>query len=140
MAYGDYVALVRCRVEPADTDPAQGLRYVPLSEFGLWQHLMELGHGRRVVVESVSVWIPEALAAQWGGALEDDDLTPVFRVCFEQPGPLGVAVASERFFAAETFQEAREAMLGHLSGVTGLNAEPGYFVRSQAACPSARVA
>lgn len=138
---GGPVPLVRCHLSGPQGGPPS-LRYVPLAEFGLWQHLMETRHRRRVRVESVSLWISED-PFRWSWGFEAEDLEPVLRVRLEIPGPLGKPVPIERFFPAETYPEAQEALLSHFgrSAPPGLLATPGYFVLSRpqsavaVACP-----
>ena len=119
--------MVRCRLDGSQEFGA--LRYVPLAEFGLWQYLMENKHGRQVAVEQVSVWVPEA-ASEWNSGFEADELEPVLRVRFERPGPHGLGVPVERYFPAESYPEAQEALLQHFAGmaVSPLEATPGYFI------------
>ena len=126
---GGPVPLVRCHLS-APPEKLATLRYVPLAEFGLWKHLMETRHRRRVRVESVSLWISED-PFRWSSGFEPDDLEPVLRVRLEIPGPLGKPVPIERFFPAETYPEARAALLSHFGRASGsprLLATPGYFV------------
>ena len=129
MTQGESVSMVRCRLDGETDVPERTLRYVPLSEFGLWQHLMESRHHRRVTVEQVSVWVAEE-AARWNSGYLAEDLQPVLRLRFEKPGPLGVSIPVERFFPAETYPEAQEALLGHSenAGCRRVSATPGYFV------------
>lgn len=123
------IPIVRCRLTGHDEGAPTSLRYVPLSEFGLWKHLMETRHDRGVRVEAVSVWIAED-AALWNSGFAPEDLEPVLRVQMDVPGPQGVAIPVERFFPAETYPQAQEALLGHYtpSGPRRLVATPGYFV------------
>jgi hypothetical protein len=90
---------------------------------------MENKHGRLVAVEQVSIWVPED-ASQWNSGFEADELEPVLRVRFERPGPHGLGVPVERYFPAESYPEAQEALLHHYTGVpvSRLEATPGYFV------------
>lgn len=127
MRLPDRVPMVRCRLDGAKDFAA--LRYVPLAEFGLWQYLMENKHGRRVMVEQVSVWVPEE-AAVWNSGFEADELEPVLRVRFERPGPHGLMVPVERYFPAETYPEAQEALLHHFDDVpvARIEATAGYFM------------
>lgn len=127
MRVGDRVPMVRCRLDGAPELAA--VRYVPLADFGLWQYLMEHKHQRRVAVEQVSIWVPED-PSQWNSGFEADDLEPVLRVRFERSGEHGLAVPVERFFPAETYPEAQEALLHHFEGqpLSPLQATPGYFV------------
>ena len=46
----------------------------------------------------------------------------------ELPGPNGVPVPIERFFPAETYPEAQEALLSHYENPERVVAIPGYFV------------
>ncbi len=123
------VPLVRCRLDD-DTGAADAQRYVPLSEFDLWRHLMESRHGRLVTIEQVSVWLPED-PGLWSTGLLPDELEPVVRLRLHWPGPYEVATPVERFFPAETFPRARAALLSHLPPGARLD-EPqitaGYFV------------
>ena len=134
MSVPDRVPMVRCRLDGSEEFAA--LRYVPLAEFGLWQYLMENKHGRQVAVEQVSVWVPED-ASQWNSGFEVDELEPVLRVRFERPGPHGLGVPVERFFPAESYPEAQEALLHHFAGikVSALEATPGYFIPVRSARP-----
>jgi hypothetical protein len=131
----DPIPLVRCRLSGPDEGEPSGLRYIPLAEFGLWRYLMESRHGRRVTVEAVSIWVSEE-AARWNSGFAAEDLEPVLRVRFEMPGPFGVSVPMERFFPAETYPVAQEALLSHFGSdlrPRGLAATPGYFVPPAAA-------
>jgi hypothetical protein len=53
---------------------------------------------------------------------------------FEKAGPGGVRVPVERFFPAETFPEAKAALLSHFDARCRwtLDARPGYFVAGAA--------
>jgi hypothetical protein len=90
---------------------------------------METRHRRRVLVESVSLWIAED-PYRFGAGFEAEELEPVLRVRLEIPGPLGKPVPIERFYAAESYPQAREALLSHFGGPAPrvLLATPGYFV------------
>lgn len=132
MAQPDVVVLVRCRLDGPEETTSFDLRYIPLSEFDLWRYLMESRHGRRVTIETVSIWIPDVAACgMW--VPPADVLEPVFRLSFERPGPHGALVPVERFFAAETYPRGREALLSHVAGLRRLQATPGYFVAEQSA-------
>ena len=123
--------MVRCRLDGDETPGS--VRYIPLGEFELWRHLMESKHGRSVAVERVSLWISER-AAGWNSGYAADDLEPVLRVQFERPGPSGIPVPVERFFPAETYPKAQEALLSHFEGVSlfrDVVATAGYFVPDQ---------
>jgi hypothetical protein len=93
---------------------------------------METRHVREVKVESVSIWIAED-AARWNSGFVPEDLEPVLRVRLELPGPHGVSVPVERYFPAETYPQAQEALLRHFEDLTcpkRVVAVPGYFVPS----------
>jgi hypothetical protein len=124
--------MVRCRLDGRPDSSA--LRYVPMAEFGLWRYLMENRHHREVSVDQVSVWIPED-SASWNSGFEDDELEPVLRIRFEKSGPNGLAVPVERYFPAETYPEAQEALLHHFEDVpmSRIEATPGYFVPQRTA-------
>ena len=123
----DQIALVRCRLD--GPDEALETRYVPLQEFELWRYMMENRHGRTVAVETVSVWIAER-AAWWNSGFSAEDAAPVLRLRFERRLPSGVAEPVERFFPAETYPTAQEALLSHFAGrgLRFLSATPGYFL------------
>ena len=123
----DGVPMVRCSLDGADDGSQLTLRYVPLAEFELWRFLMETKHGRRVQVDSVSMWVAES-AGRWDPALSVEDLVPVLRLRFERVGESGVPVPVERFFPAETYPEACAALLSHYGGPMRIRTTPGYFV------------
>jgi hypothetical protein len=127
MSSPEPVPLVRCRLMGRDETSVRALRYVPLAEFGLWKHLMETRHERQVSIESVSVWVAED-PARWNSGYAAEDLEPVLRVRLEMRGPGGVPVPVERFFPAETYPEAQEALLSHYEQPARVVATPGYFV------------
>jgi hypothetical protein len=123
------VPIVRCRLSGPEQKQVSNLRYVPLSEFGLWKHLMETRHQRQVLVEVVSIWVAEE-AANWNSGYAEEDLQPVLRVRLDVPGPNGVSIPIERYFPAETYPDAQEALLRHFEGPAAtarVVATPGYF-------------
>ena len=124
------VPMVRCRlVDDGEGGSPLDLRYVPAAEFELWRYYMETKHARAVAVEEVSVWVPEAPHV-WDEHMDADALEPVVRVHFEKPGIDGVMVPVERFFPAETFPQAKAALLAHYDPRCRwtLDSRPGYFV------------
>jgi hypothetical protein len=130
MSSSEPVPIVRCRLSGLDPAAASNTRYIPLAEFGLWKHLMETRHHRDVAVDIVSVWIAED-AARWNSGFAAEDLDPVLRVRLDVAGPNGVSIPVERYFPAETYPVAQEALLAHFEGVSHIDrvvATPGYFV------------
>ncbi len=128
MRMSDEVALVHCRLDGADDSANQ--RFVPLAEFELWRNLMELRHHRTVTVLEISAWVPEK-ALWWNSGFSAEELLPVLRLRFDRRTEDGLVVPMERFFAAETYPQAQEALLSHFSGretLTRVVAVPGYFV------------
>ena len=127
--WSEPVPIVRCRLSGSEVGETSNVRYVPLAEFGLWKHLMETRHGRTVSVEAVSVWVVED-AARWNSGYAAEDLEPVLRVRIDVTGPTGVCVPVERYFPAETYPVAQEALLSHFEGSERprIVATPGYFV------------
>ena len=123
------VPMVRCSLDGTADDPAVLVRFIPSSVFELWRYLMENRHGRKVRIEEVSIWLAEDVAL-WEETFEPEQLLPVLRVQVEWPGPAGVGVPVERFFPAETYPQAREALLGHYedSCRACVITTPGYFV------------
>jgi hypothetical protein len=129
MGSHEQIPMVRCRLD-GEVDEMACVRYVPLAEFELWQHLMKTRHLRTVTVEEISLWVAED-AAWWNSGYAADDLEAVVRVRFERSGPNEVPIPVERFFPAETYPQAQEALLSHFQGATpirALAATPGYFV------------
>jgi hypothetical protein len=129
MSPSERVPMVRCRLDGGDVGSYRTIRYVPLGEFGLWRYLMETRHGRSVSIEEVSFWVAED-AARWNSGFLAEDLEPVLRIRFERQGPQGWPLLVERYFPAETYPEAQEALLHHYErGVESrLRATAGYFV------------
>lgn len=126
------VPVVRCHLDGPEEDVAHTLRYVALAEFELWRFLMEERHRRQVVVEEVSLWVPED-AAHWTSITDPEECEPVLRVQFEAPGLLGWPVPVERFMPAETYPQAQEALLAHFTlRYRAVVAIPGYFVPHRA--------
>ena len=123
------IPMVRCHLDGSDEDPSRELRYIPAAEFDLWRHLMETKHFRIVTVDEVSVWVPETPEVKADG-LDVDALQPVLRIRFEKPGPYGSVIPVERFFPAETYPEAKAALLAHFDPRCrwSVEATPGYFV------------
>jgi hypothetical protein len=133
MSAHETVPIVRCRLDGPEDSAADLVRFIPVAEFGLWRFLMEAKHRRQVSVDAVSVWMAEDLALVKSG-VQAEDLEPVLRVRFEQAGPGGLPIPVERFFPAETYPRALEALLSHLGGQPSLMAPlatPGYFVPSR---------
>jgi hypothetical protein len=131
MSAQDTVPMVRCRLDARDPeDPVRELRYVPLDEFGLWKYLMEHKHSRQVMVEEISIWVAEESAPRWNSFEGPDNLEPVLRVRFQQVAADGTPVPVQRFFPAETYPEAQEALLRHYRDTPAqfVRATPGYFV------------
>jgi hypothetical protein len=124
--------MVRCHLDGVEEDPARALRYIPAEDFDLWRHLMETRHRRTVTVAEVSVWIADGDACL--AHIDAEGLEPVLRLRFEKPGPEGVLVPVERFFAAETYPEAKAALLAHFDPRCRwtIMATPGYFVPAAA--------
>jgi hypothetical protein len=133
MAHTHPVPMVRCELDGVSDDPAILLRYIPASVFDLWRFLMETRHGRRVKVHEVSFWVAEEIALL-EESLDSEQLEPVLRVQLEKPGPSGVTVPVERYFPAETYPEAKEALLTHYEETcrAHVTATPGYFVPAAA--------
>jgi hypothetical protein len=123
------IPMVRCRLDGDDDDPVQELRYIPAAEFELWRHFMETRHLRSVTLDEVSVWVPETPAIDID-AVDADALDPVLCVRFEKPGPQGTAIPVVRFLRAETYPQARAALLSHFDAGCRrtVQATPGYFV------------
>lgn len=139
MSLSDPIPLVRCRLSGSDAGGVGSLRYVPLAEFGLWTHLMQTRHHRRVTLEAVSVWVPED-PALWISGFDGADLEPILRFRIDVPGPEGATVPVERFFRAESYPVAQEALLSHYPlepGSRAGTAVPGYFVPPAEAVPLA---
>ena len=102
---------------------------MPLDEFGLWRYLMEHRHRRQVTVEEISIWVAEE-SARWNSFEGPDSMEPVLRVRFQQVADDGTPVPVQRFFPAETYPEAQEALLRHYRDTppSFVRATPGYFI------------
>lgn len=126
----DPIPMVRCRLDANDDPSPERLRYVPLAEFQLWRHLMETRHARRVTIEQVSVWLPEE-PELWNSGFLPDELEPVLCLRLSWPGPHGVPTPVVRYFPAETYPQAQEALLSHFpqdAAARDVRATAGYFV------------
>jgi hypothetical protein len=121
------IPMVRCHLD--GDDPVREMRYVPAAEFELWRYFMETKHSRVVTVDEVSVWVAETPDV-WDEDLDADALHPVLRIRFEKPGPQGTVIPVVRFFPAETYPQAKAALLGHFDPRCrwSVTATPGYFV------------
>jgi hypothetical protein len=131
MGAAQAIPLVRCRLDGREAGAASAIRYVPLTEFGLWRHLMETRHRRRVRVEAVSIWVSDEAALRVDDQMAVEDLEPVLSVRVELSGPRGVAECVQRFFPAETYPQARAALLSHYDGERRprqVVTTPGYFL------------
>ena len=126
------VPMVRCRLDGPEHS-IEALRYIPLAEFELWRHLMESRHGRQVRIEEVSIWVAEE-SGTWNSGFAAEELQPVVRLRLERAGPQGVPIPMERYFPAETYPRAQEALLSHFEDAPCrvLAATPGYFVPNHA--------
>lgn len=132
MSRAEPIPIVRCHLGPCD-DPAQALRYVRLAEFELWRYMMETRHGRVVLVEDVSLWVPEDAALLTAEIADPELCEAVVRIRFDVPGTHGVPVPVERFLPAQTYPEAQAALLSHFeSRYRGVTATAGYFVPAAA--------
>ena len=122
------VPMVRCRLD-GPFDAVEALRYIPLAEFELWRYLMETRHARHVSIEEVSVWVAED-SGTWNSGFAAEELQPVVRLRLERRGPNGVPIPMERFFPAETYPQAQEALLSHFEEepCRVIAATPGYFI------------
>lgn len=128
------VPMVRCHLDGGDEDPVRETRYVPAAEFELWRHFMETRHCRLVTVDEVSVWVAET-PGMWNEDVDAEALHPVQRIRFGKPGPQGSVVPVERFFPAETYPQAKAALLAHFDPRCrwSVEATPGYFVPAASA-------
>ena len=91
--------------------------------------MMEHRHGRQVTVGEISIWVAEE-SARWSSFEGPENLEPVLRVRFQQVAADGMPVPVQRFFPAETYPEAQEALLRHYENASRgvVRATPGYFV------------
>ena len=124
------IPMARCRLGVSSRNDPTTRRYVPLGLLGLWRFLMEHRHHRSVVLEAVSVWVPES-PELWYSRLGDDELEPVLRVRFRVPGEHGILMPVERYFAALNYPAAQEALLAHYrtdGARVPVDATAGYFL------------
>jgi hypothetical protein len=128
MTTREQVAMVRCRLGDGLDGAAQ--RYVPLAEFGLWKYLLETRHRKRVLVDAISVWVPEE-PSLWSSGLTSEDIDAVVRVQFTVPGVLGARVPIVRYLSALSYPQAQEALFSHYPPGTrpaDLRGTAGYFL------------
>jgi len=86
-----------------------------------------------VVVEDVSLWVPDGAALLMAEIGDPELCEAVVRVHFEVPGSHGIPVPVERFLPAQTYPEAQAALLSHFEAAyRGVTATPGYFVPAAA--------
>lgn len=138
MSLEDPITLVRCRLSGPNTGGVAALRYVPLIEYGLWTHLMQTRHHREVQMEAVSMWIPED-PTLWTSGFDGTALEPILRFHIDVPGPGGASMPVERFFRAESYPVAQEALLSHYPVDPGDNngtAVAGYFLPPAESAPA----
>lgn len=123
------VPLIRCQLD--GTGSSSEARFVPAAEFDLWRHLMKTKHARNVSIDEVSVWVPDA-SELLGSEPDAEALEPVLRVRFDKPGPGGAVVPVERYLPAETYPQAKAALLAHFDPRCWWDVEvtPGYFLAS----------
>jgi len=121
--------MVRCRLD--NSLDSTHVRYVPAAEFDLWRNLMMTQHNRPVVVDEVSVWVPDTPKV-WAADVDVERLEPVLRLRFERSTPESphTLVPVVRFMAIETYPAAKEALLAHFEAgcQKSLEETPGYFV------------
>jgi hypothetical protein len=93
-----------------------------------------------VTVEEVSIWVAEE-SARWSSIEGPDSLEPVLRVRFQRVAADGTPVPVQRFFPAETYPEAQEALLSHYRDTPArvVRATPGYFIPTRGATHEAAV-
>src|SRR5687768_11277084 len=119
------IPIVRCHLGPGE-DPERTLRYVQLAEFELWRFMMETRHRRDVVVEDVSLWVPDDAMLVAAEIADPELCEAVVRLRFEVPGRHSVPVPVERFFPALTYPLAQAALLSHFeTGCRGLTETAG---------------
>ena len=131
MALKTPLAMVRCRLD--GSLDSSNLRYVPAAQFDLWKQFMSSHHGRFVIVDEVSTWVPESPDILKSD-IDLDHLEPVVRVAFDRdPAEPEASVPVVRFLPYDTYPEARAALLGHFdeSCQDTLEETPGYFVSSE---------
>lgn len=106
--------LTRCDIR--SRDGSKGLRFVPLAELGLWQHVMAARHGIQVLAAAVGVWIGD----------EEFDRSEAWLARAGQPEPvdrldltlfdddLGLCHLVRRYTASSDVMDLRDRLLDHL--------------------------
>ena len=122
------IPIVRCHLGPGE-DPSRTLRYVPLAEFELWRYMMETRHRRQVLVEDVSLWVPDDAMLVAAEGADPELCDAVVRLRFEVPGRHSVPVPVERFLPAFTYPVAQAALMSHFEYTClAVTETAGYFV------------
>ena len=103
--------LVRCELERADGTDG-GVRFVPLEIFGLWERLMQHGHGLRVRSRLASVWVElEEGGATSGVRSPVERVTELCLFVFDSHD--GMLHRNCRYVPTAELESVREIVVGH---------------------------
>jgi hypothetical protein len=133
----DFQKLIRCRMTSAKGE--QGVRFVALEYFSLWEHMMRTRHGLECLDYSVGLWIPaeefdrKAHIYSHSGAVE-----AVGRFNFSIfDDTYHYTYTASRFVPDADAERFRQTMLAHipddirLSSRFDLQAVPGYCIEKE---------
>jgi len=133
----DFQKLIRCRLIGPDGD--QGVRFVALESFSLWEHMMRTRHAMECSDYSVGLWIPaDEFARKEHIYSHAGTVEAVGRFNFSIFDPTyHYTYTASRFVPDADAQRFRQAILGHipedirLSSRFDLEAIPGYCVEKE---------
>ena len=107
--------IVRCQLRrPGNGDEGQD-RYVPLENFGLWEHLMASKHGFEVSDPRASLWLdmedsPEAAYTE----NQFDRVTQVTAFVYSQRDDM--FTRARRYFRSDEAEDLKRIFLSHYTG------------------------
>lgn len=136
------VRLVKCHLLKNGSAPrVEDVRYVPLSEFKLWEYYMCHKYGWKVLVTETSYWCDEEEPSLDSYTKTTERLERVHRIVVEWLDENNVIVPQERFFPEELYDMRKDQFLKHypthrnVNGVSmvtrRVEESTGFFVRSR---------
>ncbi len=138
------VRIVKCQlVKNGGAPSVMDLRYVPLSEFTLWEYFMQHKYGWKVLVLQTSYWMDQEQVRWEMGEVAAERLERVDRVVVEWLADDNLIIPQERFFPEDSYDYRKEQFLKHYPTHKTVNEMAmiarrveetvGYFIKSRAA-------